>query len=143
MSAGAKSVVVSSIVMFKTPDLRFQIVRGRRQVVHGRTTSRAWTHQSCIIASQVVARLVVLLILPPDDRWCDQSPVTKSLLKKVTSLSLSSLLPYKKQLKLPLLCYSVTPLLRYSVTPLLRYSVTLLLRYSVTPLLRYSATIIK
>lgn len=74
MIARAKSVAARSMVMFKTSDLRFQIVRGRRQVLHGRTTSRAWTHhQSCMIAGQVVARLVVLLVLPPDDWWCHLS----------------------------------------------------------------------
>ena len=29
--------------MFKTCDLRLQIIKGRRQVFYGRTTIRAWT----------------------------------------------------------------------------------------------------
>jgi hypothetical protein len=49
---------------YVTFDLWFQIVRGHREVLHGRTTSRAWTHYQ---SSQVVAQLVVLLVLPLDD----------------------------------------------------------------------------
>ena len=74
MIARAKSVAARSMVMFKTSDLRFQIVRGRREVLHGRTTSREWSHhQSCMIVGQSVARLVVQLVVPPDDWWCHLS----------------------------------------------------------------------
>ena len=42
--ARAKSVAARSMVMFKTSNLRFQIVGGRGYVFCGRTTGRAWWH---------------------------------------------------------------------------------------------------
>ena len=57
--------------MFKTLYMRFQLVSGRRQVLYGRTTCRACSHhQSLMIAGPTVARLVVQLVVPPDNWWC-------------------------------------------------------------------------
>ena len=67
----ANLVAARSMIMFKTLDLWWQIARGRKQVVQDRATSRAGSyHQSRMIVSWQVARLLWRLTRQPCDWWC-------------------------------------------------------------------------
>ena len=88
MIARAKSVATRWMVMLKTSNLRFQIASGRRLVLRDRTTSRVWSHhQLWIIADHAVARLVVQLVVSPDDWWCH--PLYDIMFGKATIRDLS------------------------------------------------------
>ena len=67
----ANLVTARLMVMFKTLDLRLQIARGHKQVIHDRATSNArLCHQSCMIMGWQVMRLVWRLIGQPCDWSC-------------------------------------------------------------------------
>ena len=62
------SVAARSLVMFNASNMRFLIISGRIKVLRDRTSSRACSqHQLSMIKDTSVVRLVVQLVVPPDD----------------------------------------------------------------------------